>query len=78
MMKATLCHLLNFIILKGILALEISTNLLKKHEDYQDFVGLSEVVTNLVTIDNTDPVIISDFDLQKQVIIFIFHTFIML
>ena len=39
----------------------------QNHHDAESFYGLSDVVANLVTVDNTDPIIISDFDLKQQV-----------
>ena len=60
-MKLSLPLLLLFLSLLSIEAL-----ILQK-EDAESFHGLSDVVVNLVTLDNTDPVIISDFDLKQQV-----------
>ena len=41
--------------------------------DAESFYGLAEVVTNLVNVDNTDTVIISDFELKQQVRYFEFY-----
>ena len=47
---------------------------LLQREDAESFHGLSDVVANLVTLDNTDPVIISDFDLKQQVsIVYVYY-----
>ena len=37
------------------------------YEDINEFTGLSDVLANLVSIDNTDPVLISDFANNWQV-----------
>ena len=69
---------LAFIFIPGFFAQIVNQDLVDRYEDYQDFEGLSKVIKNLVTVDNTDPVIISDFDKQKQVNIFFrkFHLFV--
>ena len=38
-----------------------------QNHDTESFHGLSDVVANLVSVDNTDPIIISNFDLKQQV-----------
>ena len=40
----------------------------------ESFFGLADVAANLVTVDNTDAIIISDFELKQQVS-FVFLSF---
>ena len=43
--------------------------ILDLEENAENFEGLPDVIANLVSVDNTDPVIISDFNSKQQVII---------
>lgn len=61
--------MLVFLVLLQTLPVFGQNGILDLEENAENFEGLPDVIANLVSVDNTDPVIISDFNSKQQVII---------